>query len=303
MTLRSPTGLLGAVAAAAALVVAGCGNTGTSVAPPQLTSFNLVAKASSDTDTGRFDLKLGLSVPGVESSFGFSASGGFDTPARRAQLTFDMSALAKLLKGLGSSFGATRGTIPSDPGAWKLDVIQDGTTVYVRLPAIADQLPAGKTWVKGDASELSSAAAGRLGQFGSFAGADPRDIFGYLKAVSGKIDAVGSEQIRGVETSHYRAAIDVRKLEQLVPPEQRAGLGSIDQAFTQAGLSAIPIDVWIDAERRLRKLVMDVTATAPGAGGTGSARLELEVYDYGVPLELALPPADQVVDASTLTTR
>jgi hypothetical protein len=214
-----------------------------------------------------------------------------------------MSSFAKLLKSLGSSFGAAGGTIPSDSGAWKLDAIQDGTTVYIHFPAIADQLPAGKSWVKGDASQLSSTSSSRLGQFGSFAGTDPREIFAYLRAISGRIDAVGTEKVRGVETSHYTAAIDVRKLQRLVPPAQRAGLGAIDQAVTQTGLTAIPIDVWIDTEGRLRKLVMDVNASASGNGSTGSAKLELEVYDYGAPLRLTLPPADQVVDAATLKTR
>ena len=56
-----------------------------------------------------------------------------------------------------------------------------------------------------------------------------------LKAVSGSIEAVGSEEIRGVETSHYKATIDTAKIEKLIPAAQRQSLGGLDQAARQAG--------------------------------------------------------------------
>ena len=189
-----------------------------------------------------------------------------------------------------------------NPADWKLEVIQDGDTAYIRFPPIAKDLPAGKTWINGDAKDLAGSDAGQLSQFGSFAGTDPRDVFGFLKAVSGLIETVGSEEIRGIETSHYRATLDTAKLEQLVPQHQRQSLGGLDQAAKQAGLSELPLDIWIDAEQRVRKLSVDVDAKQPGSDASVKASLVVELYDYGKPLELELPPADQVVDAATLKT-
>jgi hypothetical protein len=135
-----------------------------------------------------------------------------------------------------------------------------------------------------------------------------------LKAVSGSIEAVGTDELRGVETSHYKATIDTAKVEQLVPEAQRQALGGLGQS----GSAKIPIDVWIDADQRIRKLAIDLAAIdqesppagpsgssgAPlfslGAGGTIEGSLVLEVYDYGKALDLELPPADQVADAATL---
>ena len=114
-------------------------------------------------------------------------------------------------------------------------MIQDGDVAYVHFPLIAKELPAGKTWVKGDAKSSRAPTPGSWSQFGSFAGTDPRDIFGLLKAVSGSIEAVGSEEIRGVETSHYRATIDPAKLEELVPAAQRKSLGGLDQTARRRG--------------------------------------------------------------------
>ena len=161
------------------------------------------------------------------------------------------------------------------PEDWKLEAIQDGDTAYIHFPLLAKELPAGKTWIKGDAKDaLRARTPGQLSQFGSFAGTDPRDVFGLLKAVSGSIEAVGSEEIRGVETSHYRATIDTPKLEQLVPEAQRQSLGGLDQAAKQAGLTELPLDIWIDADQRVRKLSIDLDAKQPGtdASREGGAR-------------------------------
>jgi uncharacterized protein YidB (DUF937 family) len=215
-------------------------------------------------------------------------------------MSVDLSSVAELMKGFASGLG---GSITGDFGSpedWKLDVIQDGDVAYVHFPLIAKQLPAGKTWVKGDAKTLSAADTGQLKQFGSLAGTDPRDVFGLLKAVSGSITAVGSDKIRGVETSHYHATIDPAKLEQLVPADQRQGLGGLDQSARQAGLAEIPVDVWVDADQQVRKIAVDVDGKQPGTDAAVKASLVVELYDYGTPLQLKLPPADEVVDASSL---
>jgi hypothetical protein len=296
--MRRSSLLAAAVAALVAIAVSGCG--GSAVAVPELTSLKQVAQTSSAADTARFALTLEMTVPGLDKKLSLGAEGGFDTPAKRAEMTVDLSSFADVVAGLGAQFG---GSVTGDLGSgddWKLKAIQDGDTVYVSFPLIAKQLPAGKTWVKGDASTLTKADAGRLGQFGSLAGSDPRDVFGILKAVSGSIESVGTEKIRGVDTSHYRATIDVAKVAALIPADERQSLAGLDEAARQAGLSAVPLDLWVDADQRVRKLSVDLDLAQPGSSERLVAALVVEVYDYGKPLQLDLPPADQVADASTL---
>jgi hypothetical protein len=304
--VRRPHVLLAALAVIlAAVVAAGCG--GSSVAIPELASFTAVAQKSSSADSARFTMDLGVTMPGTSKPLAFTVDGGFDTTAQRSQLSVDLSSFAELFQSLGAGLGASLGGTVSgnlgdlgSPSDWKLDAIQDGKVAYIHFPLLAKQLPPGKTWIKGDAKDLSSADAGQMSQFGSLAGTDPRDVFGMLKAVSGSIEAVGSETIRGVETSHYRATIDLAKLEQLVPAEQRQSLGGIGQSAQQAGLSEIPLDVWVDADQRVRKLSMDIDAKQPGTSQSVKASFVVELYDYGKALEIELPPAGEVVDASTL---
>ena len=158
-----------------------------------------------------------MTLPGFDKQLEFSADGGFDTPAKRSQMSIDLSSFAELIKSFGSSIG---GTVTGDLGSpedWKLEVIQDGDVAYVHFPLLAKQLPGGKTWVKGDAKTLSSADAGQLKQFGSFAGTDPRDIFGCSRRSPARSSPSAREEIRGVETNHYKATIDTAKVEKLVP--------------------------------------------------------------------------------------
>ena len=294
--------VLVALAGALALVAAGCGGGGSSIVAPELTSFTSAANASSAADSAKFELTFSMTMPLSDKPLEFSAGGGFDKAADRAQLNFDLSSLAEMLKGLGESFGGKVTGDMGDPSDWKLDAIKDGDLVYLRFPLIKDQLPAGKTWVKGDLKELADQSGGDLGQFGSFAGTDPRDVFGMLKAVSGGITTVGTEKVRGVDTSHYMATIDIAKLEKLVPADQRQSLGGLDQTAEQAGLTGIPIDIWIDGDQRVRKMSFEIEAKQPGMSQTTKASFEVELYDYGKPLDITLPPADQVVDANTLKT-
>ena len=298
MTTPRPLLLLAALFGAISLTAAGCGGTATAV--PTLSSFQQVADASVATGSARFSIKVEASIPGAEKPFSFSADGGFDTVAKRAQVTVDLSSLAALFESLGASLGGSPAGAPSDAGAWKLEAIVDGSVAYIHFPQLADRLPPGKTWVRGDAKDLSSANGGELGQFGSFAGTDPKELFHYLAALSGTIETVGTEELHGVETSHYRAAVDLTKLAALVPPDQRLGLAGLDQLLGKGGIGTIPVDVWVDAEQRMRKLVLDLRAAPAGSGEGLHASLEMELFDYGRPLDLTLPPADQVVDANTL---
>ncbi len=280
-------------------MTAGCGGSGSDVASTELTSFTPVAQKSAAADSARFALTVEIGLPG-SGPLALAAEGGFDAAAKRSHLRLDLSSLAGLFASLGPSLG---GIVPGDlqnADDWKLEAIQDGDTVYVRFPPLAKQLPEGKTWIKGDLKDLESPKAGQLSQFGSLAGTDPRDVFAFLEAVSGSIELVGTETIRGAETSHYRATLDPAKLEDLIPAEQRAALGGLGKGAIQEGLASVPLDVWIDAEQRLRKLSIDVDTKMPGSENKIEASIVAEIYDYGAALEVALPAADEVADAATL---
>jgi len=95
--------LLAALVVALGLVASGCG--GSAGAIPELASLTQVAKSSASADTAKFALtfEMSLPVPGADKTLSFSAEGGFDTPAKRSQMTIDLSSLAELMEQFGSS--------------------------------------------------------------------------------------------------------------------------------------------------------------------------------------------------------
>ena len=297
MILRRPFILLAALIGTLSLIASGCG--GTTATVHELASFKQVQRASAAPGSARFALRLQTSIPGAKEPFSFTAEGGFDTTAKRAQLAVDLSAFADLFKSLGASFG---GTVKSDlpQGKDRGSSTRSWTARRLHpLPAVHGQAPRRKTWIRGDAKELSS-GDGQLGQFGSFAGTDPKDVLGLLRAISGTIEAVGTDTVRGVETSHYRATIDVKKLVTLVPAAQRQSLAGFDGLIGKSGLANIPVDVWIDSEQRVRSSCWTPARQRRARRRRSRHRSEIELYDYGKPLELELPPPEQVADASSL---
>ena len=113
---------------------------------------------------------------------------------------------------------------------------------------------------------------------------------------------VGTEDVRGSATTHYRAVVDLNKAADQSPTARDA----IKSTVKLLGSSSMPVDVWVDAQGRVRRMkyVVDLSkskVTASTASVPGSVTFTLELFDFGVPVQAVVPPADQVVDLSALS--
>jgi hypothetical protein len=167
---------------------------------------------------------------------------------------------------------------------------------YMKLPdSLGGGRFAGKWFKLPNLGDANNALPG-LGQ------SDPSKFLAYLESVSAGVKKVGSDTIRGVDTTHYAASLDLAKAINRadVPPALR---DEIKNLFGRAGApSAMPADVWVDDNgfaRRI-KLQLDLGAfmgNAPGAGGKlPSITVSMDLYDFGVPVHVQAPPADQVTE-------
>jgi hypothetical protein len=299
--LRATIGL--ACVGVAGLALAACGGGGEAVATPEpisLEQLTSAASTSADATSGRLAFSVEMSLPGTDDPFALSGEGAFDAASDRSALSVDMSSFAQLLGGL---FGAMAGPDApdfDDPDAWQIDVVQDGEVAYVRFPAMASELPDGKSWVRGDHDGLGANGV-ELDELQQFTKTDPREMLAFLRGVSGEIEAVGTEELRGTETTHYRATIDPADYEKLAPEEQREQLGAlVDEIVGKSGIGKIPVDVWLDASGMVRKVGMTFSAAPPGSTETAESSVSFELWDYGEPVTIELPPASEVVDASVL---
>ncbi len=121
-----------------------------------------------------------------------------------------------------------------------------------------------------------------------------------LTAVSNKVEEAGTEQVRGVDTKHFRVTVDLTKAStaQGNTPEQAKRLEQL------LGTSTMPVDVWVDAQGLPHRLQfrMPVPKSAAGSSGMTNARMVAteEFYDFGTPVDVSPPPAADTVDALSL---
>ena len=296
--------VLAVLGLAGALV--GCGGgTGASVVsePISFEQLSQAAAASAEATSGRFEFSFEMTLPGTEKPFALSGDGAFDASTNRSAISIDFSLFAELfastLSGLGGNMPADAPDF-GDAEAWKIDVRQDGAVVYVHFPLLSSELPAGKSWVRMDVRNALEGPELDLSELHELAG-NPRDMLDFLRAASGEIETVGAETLRGVGTTRYRATLNLADYENLVPADRREELRSIlGEMIDQSGLGEIPVDVWLDDFGLVRKFDMSFTATQPGTTNIAEASTTFELYDYGKQVDVAPPPADEVVDASSL---
>jgi hypothetical protein len=104
-------------------------------------------------------------------------------------------------------------------------------------------------------------------------GARPDEVLDLLRKSSKKVELLGNDEIRGVSADHYRAHIDEKSV------------GDDAELYEPNGLV---IDVWIDDEGLLRRIRI------PFGGAEGPVEV-IDLYDFGVPVDIDAPPADEVI--------
>jgi hypothetical protein len=241
--------------------------------------FRLVA-ASADAAAQEKSAKLSMSmtVSAGGQTRSFTADGAFDFAARSGVLTMDMSSLG----------------LPGGPGRMEVRVV-DGV-LYMNVgdllgaagPAATQEL-GGKHWFKLDASALTDRSTpSGLGALGS---GNPTSTLDALRGVSSDVTVLGSDTVRGVDTTHYAVTIDLSKALDRVPVGER---DAATKGLKMLGAGSVPAEVWIDGHGCPRKLVMNLG----GAEGSGTSlgALTMEMYDYGTTVEVHAPPADDTVD-------
>ena len=263
---------------AVALVLSGCGS------KDALTLDPVAEAASKTTNAGssRVSFESTMWLLGKEVSF--DAEGLYDYEAQRGSLTMDMSALLPGASGLGT-----------------FELRQLGSTLYMRMPAVAGAfVPQGKQWLSLDLDAALDNAG--LGGFNpANLQQDPSQFLTLLRASSIDVREAGYDTVRGAEVTRYTAKLDLRKsidasLDQLeLTDEQESALRrAAEQLADQVGTETIPVEVFVDADGRLRRLNMDLSMTVQ------EQRLALEqtvdYYDFGVEVDVDAPPASQVHD-------
>ncbi len=158
-----------------------------------------------------------------------------------------------------------------DLGTMKL--VQTGTVLYMGMPALQSQIPGGKPW-------------------------SPATWLQNLRA-AGDLTRLGTEDVRGVHTTHYRVVVDLRKVPETVPKRLRARIrASTEKIIQMTGQARVPEELWIAADGLVRRLRLE--QRIPVGASQGKLTMTMDLYDFGRPVHVTVPPADQVTDISEL---
>lgn len=249
-------------------------------------SFDAAASAASTTKAKTAKVAFDTTIAGSGTTVSMKGEGVVDFQRRSAKMTFDVGDLLR-----SSGAPAARDE--------KWTILTQGLVVYINAPSLSKQLAGAKPWLKLDVAALAKKANVNLEQFRQLTQNDPSQILDFLRAVSGKVEKVGGEDIRGTATTHYRADVDLDRVPDQAAPKLRATFRkSIDALKRQLGTDKIPIDVWVDAANRVRRFQEHLPVAA--AGGGGKVDFGIDFFDFGTPVTVRPPPAAQVQDIGAL---
>lgn len=165
----------------------------------------------------------------------------------------------------------------------EIRTLYSADSIYYEVPPNASSAFGGKTWARISLEEMVQGAFDL-----SSPTPQPEIFFERLKGVDAEdITTVGKESIRGTETTHYRVALTWQDYLANVPPETRDQQMSMLEA---SGLEIEPLDVWIDKDGFARKLAF----STGNAERTLSTAMTMELYDFGVDVEVQIPADDEV---------
>ncbi|MBV9285755.1 MAG: hypothetical protein JO176_14130 [Acidimicrobiia bacterium] len=265
---------VGAALGATALLAA-CGGGAT---PAAVTLLRNAPNSTAGAGTSR--LETLIERPGSQP---IKITGEADFKAHRGHMLIDLSQLG----------------LPGPP----LDAVYDNATVYEKFPpALAAALPQGKSWVKVDLATAGRSVGSDFSTLTQNGASDPTQSLDYLRGASDSVSRVGTEDIRGTPTTHYRVVVDLDKAADASPTARNA----IKSTSKLLGSARQPMEVWVDTQGRVRQLKYTVdlsksktASSVPSVPGTVTFTLNL--FDFGVPVQAVVPPADQVADLGALT--
>jgi hypothetical protein len=269
-----------ALAAPLLLIASSCADEGSQdvlTGDAAVAAVRAAPDAAAEAGSGRFEMTMTFDTP--EGAFDISAAGGFAGEQMSMEMDF------------GESFAAMAGATGEElPAGFDepMQIVIDGDTGYLRMPML-ESITGTAGWLSLTPEELGQAGS----SFGGTPGAtDPSKMLETLRGVSDDIEEVGTEEVRGVETTHLTATVDLQKAFDQLPADQReqleGQLGDLD--------ASVPVDVWIDGDSLVRRMEMDLSSVMSQAtgGAAGSATMRIEFFDYGEDVAIEVPDASEV---------
>lgn len=269
----------------AALAAAGCGeDDNASISAAE------AAEGTRAAETARVGLRMQLSGMGLPDAVTITGKGVAATAAPRMDVTLDLGELVELIGASGD--GRTR-------------VLADGGRVYVDPPAVPGlELPGGATWATADLGRALDAAGVDAGGLGEIMRLTPQQQLDALAAAE-SVKTVGDETIDGTATTHLRGTVKLSDFVEALPPGRRARarrairqLDKLPGGDVESYDTPTPIDMWVDDEKRLRRMTQNAPIPAQKGVPAGRFEMTIDFTGYGTALDVRAPRGADLFDAT-----
>jgi hypothetical protein len=120
---------------------------------------------------------------------------------------------------------------------------------------------------------------------------NPLSLLTFLTGVGTDLREAGSEEIRGVETTHYEGTLNLEAVVESAPPEERPDLQDTLDFIGQFEPTTVPFGLWVDGEGVARRLRVD---------RKGGGSIVIEYYDFGLSVSITPPPTDAIITSDEL---
>ena len=149
-------------------------------------------------DIGSFRMSFEMAIEARGTAIAATGDGEFsaDPPSMHTTYRFDQ--------------------LPGMPDGAEMELILDGTTMYMRMPALAGSAGIPTEWVSMDIEQVAPGFDGLLAL--SQGQNDPTSSLAYLDGIT-DAEEIGTETVAGVTTTHYHGTVD--------PPPRSSGCTAI----------------------------------------------------------------------------
>lgn len=173
-----------------------------------------------------------------------------------------------------------------------------GEKVEIRLIDGAMFMGSEGKWLKFDLKALDPNAAKQLDALGEGyqSGENPGDRANELLGAK-DLKTVGEETIDGQKTTHVSGSITLDQMKASLAtatPEAKERQEKSIKQLEDEGVNTLTVDMWIDENDHAKQV------RTRGDSAKGPMDITIKVVDYNKPVEIASPPADQVVDIAEM---
>lgn len=248
---------------------------------PALTPVAQAAERTSEYPGARMRLFGSFNVPGQGAVMTMEGNGAFNS-ADQSRIVMETTSLpagaAERIP--GGSFAVTQLS----------ELTESGQAMYMRSK-LFEPLPGGASWMRIEVDYADRPQS-----------MDPRETLKMLRAAS-EVKAVGTERIRGLQTTHYTALVDQgAEVERLRQQGEDDAADQLEQAIKlNNGASTARVDVWVGPDDTVHRMEFEMPFELVGPGTTMEVTMDL--FAFGADPQIEIPDESEVWDATELSER